>query len=62
MRAVVHGDRGAKGRVRVWSFFRWGLAGGEVVSHPILRSNQMLIVCVPRNQVYTHTVQKMDTE
>jgi hypothetical protein len=34
----------------------------ELVSHPVLRSNQMPIVCVPRNQVYTHIVQKMNTE
>jgi hypothetical protein len=34
----------------------------EVVSHPVLRPNRMLIVCVPRNQFYTHTLQKMDTE
>jgi hypothetical protein len=27
-----------------------------------LSQNRMLIVCVPRNQVYTYTVQKMDTE
>jgi hypothetical protein len=27
-----------------------------------LSQNRMLIVCVPRNQVYTHTIQKMDTE
>jgi hypothetical protein len=27
-----------------------------------LSQNQMLIVCVPRNQIYTHTVQKMETE
>jgi hypothetical protein len=32
------------------------------MSHPVLRSNRMLIVCVSRNQVYTYTVQKMDTE
>jgi hypothetical protein len=32
------------------------------LSHPVLRPNQMLIVCVLRNQVYTHTVQKMDIE
>jgi hypothetical protein len=32
------------------------------MSHPVLRPNRMLIVCVPRNQVYTHTVQKMGTE
>jgi hypothetical protein len=32
------------------------------LSHPVLRPNRMLIVCVPRNQVFTHTVQKMDTE
>jgi hypothetical protein len=31
----------------------------KMVSHPILRPNQMLIVCVPKNQVYIHTVQKM---
>jgi hypothetical protein len=36
--------------------WRWAL------SHPVLRPNQMLIVCVPKNQVSTHTVQKMDTE
>jgi hypothetical protein len=34
----------------------------KVMSHLILRPNRMLIVCVPRNQVYTHTVQKMGTE
>jgi hypothetical protein len=27
-----------------------------------LSQNRMLIVCVPRDQVYTHTVQKIDTE
>jgi hypothetical protein len=27
-----------------------------------LSQNRMLIVCVPKNQVYTHTAQKMDTE
>jgi hypothetical protein len=27
-----------------------------------LSQNWMLIVCVPRNQVYTHTIQKMDIE
>jgi hypothetical protein len=27
-----------------------------------LSENRMLIVCVPRNQIYTHTIQKMDTE
>jgi hypothetical protein len=32
------------------------------MSHPLLRPNRLLIVCMPRNQVYTHTVQKMDTE
>jgi hypothetical protein len=26
------------------------------VSYPVLRSNRMLIVCVLRNQVYTHTI------
>jgi hypothetical protein len=36
--------------------------GLRPLSHLVLRPNQMLIVCVPRNQVYTHTVQKMDTE
>jgi hypothetical protein len=34
----------------------------KLVSHRVLRLNQMLIVCVPRNQVYTHIVQKMNTE
>jgi hypothetical protein len=41
------------------------LASDEItnlLSHPVLRSNRMLIVCVTRNQVSTHTVQKMDTE
>jgi hypothetical protein len=32
------------------------------VSHLVLGPNGMLIVCVPRNQIYTHTVQKMGTE
>jgi hypothetical protein len=32
------------------------------LSHPDFRPNRMLIVCVPTNQVSTHTVQKMDTE
>jgi hypothetical protein len=32
------------------------------VSQPVLRSNRMLIVCVPRSQVYTHIIQKMDIE
>jgi hypothetical protein len=32
------------------------------LSYPVLRPNRVLIVCVPRNQVYTHTVQKMDTK
>jgi hypothetical protein len=32
------------------------------MSHPVLTQNRMLIVCVYRNQVYTHTIQKMDTE
>jgi hypothetical protein len=27
-----------------------------------LSQNRMLIVCMPKNQVYTHTVQKMETE
>jgi hypothetical protein len=27
-----------------------------------LSQNWMLIVCVPRNQAYTHTIQKMDIE
>jgi hypothetical protein len=27
-----------------------------------LSQNLMFIVCVPRNQVYTYTVQKIDTE
>jgi hypothetical protein len=35
---------------------------GALVSHPVLRPNRMLIVCVLRNQVYIHTVQKLDTE
>jgi hypothetical protein len=32
------------------------------LSYPVLRPNQILIVCVARNQVSTHTVWKMDTE
>jgi hypothetical protein len=32
------------------------------MSHPVLRPNRVLIVCVPMNQVYTHTISKMDTE
>jgi hypothetical protein len=32
------------------------------VSHPVFKPKRMLIVYVPRNQVYTHNVQKMDTE
>jgi hypothetical protein len=32
------------------------------LSHPVLRPNRMLIVCMPRNQVYTHTIQNMDTK
>jgi hypothetical protein len=35
---------------------------GWYLSHPVLRPNQILIVCVPRNQVYTHTIQKIDTD
>jgi hypothetical protein len=34
----------------------------NIVSHTVLRSNRMLIVCVSRNQVSTHTIQKMDIE
>jgi hypothetical protein len=34
----------------------------SLLSHPVLRPNQMLIVFMPRNQVYTHTILKMDTE
>jgi hypothetical protein len=30
-------------------------SGGRV-SHPVLRPNRMLIVCVPRTQVYTNTI------
>jgi hypothetical protein len=33
-----------------------------LLSHLVLRPNRMLIVCVPRNQVSTHTIQKMDTK
>jgi hypothetical protein len=28
----------------------------------VLRQNRMLIVCMPRNQVCTNTIQKMDIE
>jgi hypothetical protein len=41
------------------------LASDEItnlLSHPVLRLNRMLIVCVTRNQVSTHTIRKMDTE
>jgi hypothetical protein len=34
----------------------------ELCHTQILSQNRMLIVCVPRNQVYTHTIQKMDTK
>jgi hypothetical protein len=39
-----------------------GRPEGSAVSHPVLRPNRMLRVCVHRNQVYTHTVRKMGTE
>jgi hypothetical protein len=32
------------------------------VSHSVFRPNRLLIVCVPRNQFYIHTVQKIDIE
>jgi hypothetical protein len=35
---------------------------GGHMSHLVLRPNRMLIVCVTRNQVYTHTVKKINTE
>jgi hypothetical protein len=28
----------------------------QMVSHPVLRPNRMLIVCVLRNHVYTYTI------
>jgi hypothetical protein len=34
----------------------------EARSHLVSRPNQMLIVRVPRNQVYTYTVQKINIE
>jgi hypothetical protein len=43
----------------------WSSTGqvlGDLMSYPILRPNRVPIVCVPRNQVYTYTVQKIDTE
>jgi hypothetical protein len=39
-----------------------GAASSPADAHPVLSQNRMLIVCVPKNQVYTHTVQKMETE
>jgi hypothetical protein len=41
-------------------FVRCPLPG--VLSHLGLKPNRMLIVCVPMNQVFTHTIQKIDTE
>jgi hypothetical protein len=37
------------------------LLNGDVgnLSHLVLRPNRMLIVCVPKNKVYTHTIHKM---
>jgi hypothetical protein len=35
---------------------------GEMMSHPVLRPNRVLILCVLRNQVYTHTIQRIDIE
>jgi hypothetical protein len=32
------------------------------MSHLVFSQNQMLIVCVAMNQVYTHIILKMDTE
>jgi hypothetical protein len=45
------------------AFCSWGGSMEKKrVSHPVLRPNRMLIVYVPRNQVFTHTIQKIDTE
>jgi hypothetical protein len=33
-----------------------------LVSHWVLRLNRMLTVCISMNQVFTHTIQKMDVE
>jgi hypothetical protein len=30
--------------------------GAATMSHPILRPNRMLIICVHMNQVYIHTI------
>jgi hypothetical protein len=32
------------------------------VSYPVLRPNRVLIVWVHMNQIYTHAIQKIDTE
>jgi hypothetical protein len=40
----------------------WCSIHKEICHTRFLSQNLMLIVCVPRNKVYTHTVQKMDTE
>jgi hypothetical protein len=57
---------GAQGSIPMASEAGVALEGGSslllCMSHPFLRLNRMLIVCLPRNQVYTHTIQKMDTE
>jgi hypothetical protein len=46
-----------------WHGPRRRARGGGARCHTrFLSQNRMLIVCVPKNQVYTHTVQKMDTE
>jgi hypothetical protein len=45
-------------RLYTWYFHKLH----EELSHPIFSQNRMLIVCVLRNQIYTHTVQKMNTE
>jgi hypothetical protein len=45
-----------------WIGYRLHMDAGRSMSHPVLRPNRMLIVYVPRNQVYTHTVHKMGTE
>jgi hypothetical protein len=41
--------------VLVYSCF---MKNSSTLSHPVLRPNRMLIICVPRDQVYTHTIQK----
>jgi hypothetical protein len=49
-------------RLATWSPVAGNGLIGTSLSHSVLRPNRMLIVCVLRNQIYTLTVQKMDTK